>query len=67
MRPKPYDKRGSEGMLKLYHAEPGANSLKSLIPLKEKGLDFQSIYKDRQNCELVRLHTIEFCIFDHVG
>src|SRR5579862_6602530 len=33
-------------MLKLYHAEPLANSLKSLIPLKEKGLPFQSVYVD---------------------
>ncbi len=37
--------------LKLYHAEPLANSLKSLIPLKEKGLDFESIY--------VNLHKFE--------
>ena len=32
--------------LKLYHAEPGANSLKALIPLKEKRLDFESCYVD---------------------
>ena len=32
--------------LKLYHAEPGANSLKALIPLKEKKLPFESIYVD---------------------
>ena len=38
-------------MLKLYHAEPGANSLKSLIPLKEKGLEFQSIYVDLHKFE----------------
>jgi glutathione S-transferase len=38
-------------MLKLYHAEPGANSLKSLIPLKEKGLDFQSRYVDLHKFE----------------
>jgi glutathione S-transferase len=37
--------------LKYYHAEPAANSLKSMIPLKEKGLDFESIY--------VNLHTFE--------
>jgi glutathione S-transferase len=37
--------------LKYYHAEPVANSLKSMIPLKEKGLDFESIY--------VNLHTFE--------
>lgn len=38
-------------MLKLYHAEPGANSLKSLIPLKEKGLDFESVYVDLHKFE----------------
>ncbi|HEY4214314.1 MAG TPA: glutathione S-transferase family protein [Steroidobacteraceae bacterium] len=38
-------------MLKLYHAEPLANSLKSLIPLKEKGLDFQSVYVDLHKFE----------------
>lgn len=38
-------------MLKLYHAEPGANSLKSLIPLKEKALDFQSVYVDLHKFE----------------
>jgi len=32
--------------LKYYHAEPVANSLKSMIPLKEKGLDFESVYID---------------------
>ena len=32
--------------LKLYHAEPVANSLKCLIPLKEKGLVFESRYVD---------------------
>jgi glutathione S-transferase len=37
--------------LKLYHAEPGANSLKSLIPLKEKGLEFESIYVDLHRFE----------------
>jgi glutathione S-transferase len=38
-------------MLKLYHAEPLANSLKSLIPLKEKGLAFQSVYIDLHKFE----------------
>jgi glutathione S-transferase len=38
-------------MLKLYHAEPLANSLKSLIPLKEKGLEFDSIYVDLHKFE----------------
>jgi glutathione S-transferase len=37
--------------LKLYHAEPLANSLKSLIPLKEKGLAFESIYVDLHKFE----------------
>jgi glutathione S-transferase len=37
--------------LKYYHAEPAANSLKSMICLKEKQLDFESIY--------VNLHTFE--------
>jgi glutathione S-transferase len=32
--------------LKYYHAEPLANSLKSMIPLFEKGLSFESIYVD---------------------
>jgi glutathione S-transferase len=33
-------------MLELYHAEPVANSMKVLICLKEKGLDFVSHYVD---------------------
>ncbi|MGH8229585.1 MAG: glutathione S-transferase family protein [Steroidobacteraceae bacterium] len=37
--------------LKLHHAEPGANSLKCLIPLKEKGLDFESRYVDLHKFE----------------
>ena len=37
--------------LKYYHAEPLANSLKSMIPLFEKGLEFESIY--------VNLHKFE--------
>jgi glutathione S-transferase len=37
--------------LKYYHAEPAANSLKSMIPLKEKGLDFESIYVDLHKFE----------------
>jgi glutathione S-transferase len=31
-------------MLELYHAEPGANSLKSMLCLQEKGLDWVSHY-----------------------
>jgi len=38
-------------MLKLYHAEPLANSLKSLIPLKEKGIAFESVYVDLHKFE----------------
>ena len=38
-------------MLKLYHAEPGANSLKCLIPLFEKGLVFESVYVDLHKFE----------------
>ena len=34
-----------------YHAEPVANSLKSMIPLKEKGLDFDSRYVDLHKFE----------------
>lgn len=37
--------------LKYYHAEPAANSLKSMIPLKEKGLDYESIYVDLHRFE----------------
>jgi glutathione S-transferase len=37
--------------LKYYHAEPAANSLKSMIPLLEKGLDFQSVYVDLHRFE----------------
>jgi glutathione S-transferase len=37
--------------LKYYHAEPLANSLKSMLPLFEKGLPFESVY--------VNLHKFE--------
>jgi glutathione S-transferase len=37
--------------LKYYHAEPVANSLKSMIPLKEKQLEFESIYVDLHKFE----------------
>jgi glutathione S-transferase len=37
--------------LKYYHAEPAANSLKSMIPLKEKNLDFESHYVDLHKFE----------------
>jgi len=38
-------------MLKLYHAEPAANSLKALIALKEKGVPFESRYVDLHKFE----------------
>ncbi len=37
--------------LKYYHAEPAANSLKSMIPLKEKGIPFESVYIDLHEFE----------------
>ena len=37
--------------LKLYHAEPVANSLKCLIPFREKGLAFESRYIDLHRFE----------------
>lgn len=37
--------------LKLYHAEPLANSGKALIALKEKQLDFESVYVDLHKFE----------------
>ncbi len=37
--------------LKYYHAEPLANSLKSMVPLKEKGLAYDSIYVDLHKFE----------------
>jgi len=44
-------------MLELYHAEPGANSLKSMLCLKEKGLDFVSHYLNLAEFEQ---HSPEF-------
>jgi glutathione S-transferase len=44
-------------MLELYHAEPVANSMKPLICLKEKGLDFVSHYVDLLRFEQ---HSPEF-------
>ena len=37
--------------LKYYHAEPLANSLKSMVPLREKGLSFESVYVDLHRFE----------------
>jgi glutathione S-transferase len=44
-------------MLELYHAEPVANSMKSLLCLKEKGLEFRSHYVDLLRFEQ---HSEEF-------
>jgi glutathione S-transferase len=38
-------------MMKLYHAEPAANSLKALLAFKEKELEFESIYVDLHKFE----------------
>jgi glutathione S-transferase len=38
-------------MMKLYHADPAANSLKALLSFKEKGLEFESIYVDLHKFE----------------
>ena len=38
-------------MLKYYHAEPLANSLKSMVPLHEKGLAYESHYVDLHKFE----------------
>ena len=37
--------------IKYYHAEPAANSLKSMIPLLEKNIAFQSVYVDLHKFE----------------
>ena len=37
--------------LRYYHAEPLANSLKSMVPLKEKGLAYESVYVDLHRFE----------------
>ncbi len=37
--------------LKYYHADPLANSLKSMLPLKEKGLEYESVYVDLHKFE----------------
>jgi glutathione S-transferase len=60
-------------MLKLYHAEPVANSLKSLIPLHEKGLAFESVYVDLHKFEqhepwFVALNPVgQVPVLDHDG
>lgn len=50
--------------LKYYHAEPLANSLKSMIPLKEKGLVYESIYVDLHKFEQ---HSPEFLALNPEG
>ena len=37
--------------LKLYHAEPVANSLKSIIPFHQRGIPFESVYVDLHKFE----------------
>ncbi len=37
--------------LKYYHAEPAANSIKSMIPLIEKGPEWESVYVDLHKFE----------------
>lgn len=44
-------------MLKLYHYEPSANSMKPMLCLKEKGLEFESHYVDLHRFEQ---HSPEF-------
>ena len=44
-------------MLELYHYEPSANSMKPMLCLKEKGIDFVSHYVDLHSFEQ---HTPEF-------
>jgi glutathione S-transferase len=44
-------------MLELYHSEPGANSMKPMLCLREKGLDFVSHYLDLSKFEQ---HSPEF-------
>lgn len=51
-------------VLELYHAEPGANSLKSMLCLKEKGLDFVGHYVDLANFEQ---HEPEFVAINPNG
>ncbi|MEZ5893305.1 MAG: glutathione S-transferase family protein [Parvularculaceae bacterium] len=46
-----YSRPGKHVMLKLYHAEPVANSLKSLIPFHARGIPFESVYVDLHKFE----------------
>src|SRR2546430_13290013 len=61
--------RRADMTLKYYHAEPAANSLKSMIPLIEKGLPFQSVYVDlhkldRKSTRLNSSHSqISYAVF----
>jgi glutathione S-transferase len=50
--------------MKLYHAEPAANSLKALIAVHEKALPFESIYVDLHKFEQ---HSPEFIAINPEG
>ena len=50
--------------LTYYHAEPLANSLKSMVPLKEKGLAYTSVYVDLHKFEQ---HSPEFLALNPEG
>jgi glutathione S-transferase len=50
--------------LKYYHVEPLANSLKSMVPLIEKGLAYQSVYVDLHKFEQ---HAPEFLAINPEG
>jgi glutathione S-transferase len=52
------------GMLELYHAEPVANSMKVLLCLKEKGIEFTSHYVDLLRFEQ---HSAEFVALNPNG
>ena len=51
-------------MLSLYHYEPSANSMKPLLCLAEKGLEYESLYVDLHNFEQ---HSAEFVAINPNG
>ncbi len=51
-------------MLELYHYEPNGNSMKPLLCLAEKGLDYESHYVDLHNFEQ---HSEEFVAMNPNG
>ena len=51
-------------VLKLYHYEPSANSMKPLLCLAEKGIDYESHYVDLHNFEQ---HSAEFVALNPNG